>query len=686
MRKFLQNPFLKKLRKFKKLKGQLEVQLSNGTFRQLSQTQRTYILARLSRLFNGLRALTNQYKIGFATAAFVSFTGMAQAQFTSAPTPFPKALKTEYKSNPTIVDYDKDSDQDLFAISDGKIFYFRNPGSNGTFVPVASNPFDTLTNVVGLTFFDIDADNDNDAFVVKSDSITLFKNNGSNLFAQSTDIQNPFSSLGSISGPQLEFINIDGDADMDATIISNGDVLYYQNNAGVYTEQTGTNNPFDALSGATDLAFLDTDNDSDLDVYVGSKFGNIIYYENNVGSFTLDNVDNKFANYLGGPSNVYLTAADLTNDGKTDVILGDGNGYFHYHDGAAALAEVDSKTSPLANGFFLHNDFNQVDFIDLDGDNDEDALIVILRDSLLYLKNDGSGNFSNASNAAFAAVQNVGNVAFTDLDGDNDQDLFVGNDGEVEYYRNDNGTFVAATPAGNPFAGISSGHTDVASISFYDIDGDGDEDAFFPTNVSGTFYFRNDASTFVQVTVPADNPVNAIGLGGYYNLDFFDINNDTRPDAIGAHHSGTGTVDLYLNSATGFSGAEEFALNPFDAVVKPNEYPHVTFVDYDNDGDLDAVFGGDDITVYKQGIVSGINDANSTSETSKIFSNESLVSLRDLESNGEVMIFNTIGSLVYKSTVKSGDSVHSLTGQRTGVYLVKVVQGDQLLTKKVFIK
>jgi len=75
------------------------------------------------------------------------------------------------------------------------------------------------------------------------------------------------------------------------------------------------------------------------------------------------------------------------------------------------------------------SDAGAADFADIDGDGDQD-LIIIGKTPIktrLY-KNDGNGNFSEVENTPFIDVF-AGNVAFADVDGDSDFDVLItGND------------------------------------------------------------------------------------------------------------------------------------------------------------------------------------------------------------------------------------------------------------------
>ena len=91
--------------------------------------------------------------------------------------------------------------------------------------------------------------------------------------------------MGNYSKPTLA--DIDGDGDLDAVVGEwDGTLLYYQNTGTAtnpsYTQQPGTANPFNGInvenSSAPTLA--DIDGDGDLDAVVGAFNGSLNYYKN----------------------------------------------------------------------------------------------------------------------------------------------------------------------------------------------------------------------------------------------------------------------------------------------------------------------------------------------------------------------------------------------------------------------
>ena len=188
---------------------------------------------------------------------------------------------------------------------------------------------------------------------------------------------------------------------------------------------------------------------------------------------------------------------------------------------------------------------------------------------------------------------------FVDIDNDGDLDMFVGEaSGTLNYYQN---TGTASSPTytlgTNPF-----GSTDVGSDSnptFVDIDGDGDMDAFVGEDNGVMNYFQN--------TGTASNPIFGSPVTGAFGLP--DVGSDSTPTFVDIDNDGDmdlfvgesdGNINYYEN--TGTSSSASFASgvsNAFDLADRNND-SEVTFADLDGDGDLDAVFGDDDGRLYYQ--------------------------------------------------------------------------------------
>src|SRR5690606_27597302 len=154
-----------------------------------------------------------------------------------------------------------------------------------------------------------------------------------------------------------------------------GGFRFFENEAGVFTEQTGTDNPFDGIDQGTAPAptFVDLDGDGDPDLVAGGLDGRFHYYRNDDGAFV---EQTGAANPFDGlPSGTYSTPAfvDLDADDDPDLVAGEGGGLFHYYrNDGGAFVEVTGADNPLDG---LSSDYSSAPaVVDLDADGDLDLV------------------------------------------------------------------------------------------------------------------------------------------------------------------------------------------------------------------------------------------------------------------------------------------------------------------------
>jgi hypothetical protein len=544
--------------------------------------------------------------------------------------------------NPTFVDIDHDGDQDLFAgTSDGTIHYFENTGSATAPVMVertgAANPLNAVD--IGFdsipAFVDIDGDGDQDAFIGETDGkVNYFENTGTvnaPVFTERIGPANPFDGVdvGYASAPT--FVDIDGDLDFDAFIgQSNGNVNYFENtgtvNAPTLVERTDAANPLNSVDVGSESvpAFVDIDNDKDLDAFVGESSGNVNYFEN-TGTVNAPVLVERTgtANPLDGIEVMNESSpafVDIDGDGDQDLFLGEypGQVIAFRNDGSASTPDItawDDPAVPLSDK--RTGQLSRPSFADLDGDGDLDAFIGGIdrgfkfiygygSTPITYFENTGTRTApvmverTDTANPLYGFSGLSASPTFVDIDGDGDLDAFVGGIyGQVDFIQNF-GTRTEPIMAqrfgsGNPLNGVHPGY--FTSPAFVDIDGDGDLDAFVgAVDIDGyssaITYFENTGTRTTPVLAERTGAANP--LNGATNLAptpaFANLDGDGDFDAfIGNKY---GTIDYFENTGFGAGPAMEPRTmdNPLAAVQgMPMSAP--AFADLDGDGDLDAFIG-----------------------------------------------------------------------------------------------
>lgn len=451
---------------------------------------------------------------------------------------------------PSFADIDGDGDVDAFigTYEDG-IRYYRNTQidnltqGNGFVADVEGNPLSSVhVSSPSPSFADIDADGDLDAIIGgHSGNINYYRNTQFDTGEQRNgfiaDIENnPFSAVDVDFYSSPTFSDLDGDGDMDAFIGGkNGHIRVYRNTQ-IDTEMQGSGfvidtggNPFGINTRSqtydTKPSFADIDGDGDIDLYIsdvnlGSKNPPVRYYRNTkVDQMTPG--EGFVADPLGNPLTgedffpVFVSFVDLDDDGDIDAFNGTygfSSGLINYYRNTRidSLVQGSGFVADIANNPFKEANLGfrtepKLSFADFDNDGDLDAVIGTYYDVKYYRNTQidtliqGNGFVPDVESNPLAAASNVrGNEipSFADLDSDGDLDAFIGrHNGKIRYYRNtqidtlEQGIGFVADSANNPFDGVDVGRN--ATPSFYDIDDDGDLDAFVGNNGGVIVYLQN---------------------------------------------------------------------------------------------------------------------------------------------------------------------------------------------------
>lgn len=258
---------------------------------------------------------------------------------------------------------------------------------------------------------------------------------------------------GDVNGDGLEDVFIGGAARQKPR-------LFIQDMDGNFSVKKGD---WDEHGNAEDTGalFVDIDNDDDLDLYVvsggahfkeGHKFfRDRIYVNDGEGNFKYNNklVPDEFV------SGKAIVAADIDNDGDTDLFLGGRivpNGYPQAPRSYFLINEGGKFSSREID---VNHMVSSALFSDYDNDGDKDLITVGEWSSIMVFNND-NGNFSKAELPALEKTTGIWfGLQENDIDGDGDMDYFVGNIGlnakfkadeshEFHIYGNDfddNGTY-----------------------------------------------------------------------------------------------------------------------------------------------------------------------------------------------------------------------------------------------------
>ncbi len=544
---------------------------------------------------------------------------------------------------------------------------YRNP----LMIPVSAATFSKPA------LADMDADGDLDLFVGGGDGhIEYFKNEGSATapdFRLQVGAANPFWYLeegedadyvpydvGERAAPAL--VDYDNDGQIDAAVVGASDgyldyfVLDRSGEQPRFVQQTGEDNPFDGVYAGihTTPTFADIDNDGDQDLFVGDgyAFDTIRFFENTATDPGSPVFSDPEQNPFGlSPDCNYCTPAfvDIDNDGDLDAFMGNRNGTvtFFKNVGDAENPDFNStggemmpQTRALVPGETVDvNEYSAPAFADIDGDGDQDMLVGGVgesgdqsRDSAIFFyKNTGT-----TDSPAFTLIDgknsptwgfDVGGEsrpAFADIDNDGDLDAFIGNnEGQIRFFENlgdarspdfneqapgdEDESFVKAVDYDsllpNPLGDLNLGYS-LASVAFVDFDDDGDLDAFIGSNEGQIRYFKNfgDAEKPDFAEKADENPFDMMEFDGSPAPAFFeDIDGDGDLEAFVAHNYywsdleyDGGKISYFELNDEGMYEENETD-NPFRNFAPTenfdNYYPVLTVDDFDGDGQWEALVG-----------------------------------------------------------------------------------------------
>ena len=364
-------------------------------------------------------------------------------------------------------------------------------------------------------------------------------------------------------------------------------------------------------------AFLDYDNDGDLDLYIVN----------------------------GAPLPGFETAAPPTNI----LYQNDGDGTFTDVTAAADVGDMGYGMGCVA--------------ADYDNDGDSDLYVTNFGENLLY-RNNGDGIFTDAT--AHAGVGNgqkwSSSCAFVDYDHDGNLDLYVVNYldydiakdrdwhdprgrriysnpqiyagiSDVLYKNNGDGTFTNVTRQ----AGVYNNEGKGLGVTCGDYDNDGRTDIYVANDTTPNFLYRNVGDgRFVDIGPFAGAAYNEHGVAeGGMGGDFGDYNNDGALDIFITNFSNE-TNTLYHNTADG-------ALIDFTNIAGLGEASFLKlafgtkFFDADNDGTLD-------LFVANGHLYSTESDALEYAQTDQLFINTGEGVFVDFsEQSGEYFLTKRVG-------------------------------------------
>jgi hypothetical protein len=304
--------------------------------------------------------------------------------------------------------------------------------------------------------------------------------------------------------------------------------------------------------------FVDIDSDGDLDLFAGNEQGNIRYFKNTGTAINPNFQDLESENPFRGidmGTNAAPSFVDIDGDDDLDALVGEAGGQIaFYRNNGSAKSPSFSRTGDLENISYYTIDY----FF-------------------------GSYTFNRFSSID---VGNNSQTSFVDFDRDGDFDLFIGEaDGNINYFQNiggrNNPIFEEKIGGENPFNGIDVGSNSV--VRFIDFDGDSDLDAFIGNDRGTIDYYKNIGTTInpqFTLQTPQNSPFGTNNFGSNSVPTFADLDKDGKLEAIVGKGDGSFSYlktspninweDKQIINVTGIAGTVNFNLNLSTNSVDPN--------------------------------------------------------------------------------------------------------------------
>jgi hypothetical protein len=397
-------------------------------------------------------------------------------------------------SSPASFDLDNDNDLDLLVgHNGGTLYHFENTGSPTnpvwTFRTDAYGGINETDQGLQPSFVDLDGDSDQDLLIGRCGDFVWYRNEGPVTNPSWSRVVNNYAGIGGSCALSPGLGDWDNDNDLDLVMGQHwGTLNFYRNDGPPNWTAQSISFPFE-LDGDSAPTLADWDNDNDLDLLVGQAHGNIYQYTN-VGSntdpdwqdegvlLTLPWIDHPHA---------FPTLADIDNDNKPELFIGEGGwqgenagGNIYYYDNIGTTAVPNWS---LVSSSWLGIDvggWSTPTFVDIDNDLDLDLFIGAEDGTLTFVQNTGtassptwaspSANYAGLDLGAYSAP------AFLDVDGDGDLDMLVGHQqGSLAYVRN---TGTVSAPSwelvATQYPAVQVGERALPIAA--DLDGDDDQD------------------------------------------------------------------------------------------------------------------------------------------------------------------------------------------------------------------
>lgn len=672
-----------------------------------------WLRKRLSRLKASILSIISNYKLQnrrVLTTAFVAASvsvGIQAQEFQlklNGANPFYEVVNAGY-SKPHFVDFDGDGDEDLFltgsvayvsdGIRDNGLIYFEN--TSGSYVESNSISFPKDLGIgellqqdveeirLAMDFVDFDGDGDIDAFVNSYEGLGIaYLENVEGVFTVNEE-DNPFKEVkvlvdenGETDLGEVELGDLDGDDIFEAIVVNNDSISVYNLEEGQFVEGQFVGSGFEMST-----TLFDIDEDGDLDLMVGNKYGTIDIYENTDG--VLAALEEHALTSLLLETNPAPGVTDINGDGELDIIFGMDSGsllYFEKKEDAYKYVPYNPR-----GVHFFGAPSPIPEFADLDGDGDEDLLVGTFGSLTRFIENTDNNFYRNPEANPFRAASGLAllqvdpNCGDIDNDGDIDCHFLDVFDGAEQYFENIDGLFMLADSLDNPIVEFTSSEN--KQVVFEDFDDDGDLDVFIGNKYGEILYYENVDGIYTG-NQDAISEI-TVGTDASY-LYFGDTDNDGDNDLAVINPSGA--LDYYSKSEEGLIKMEGVD-NPFRNIT--DFLVDFDFYDLDGDGDLDILAAdqrGRALFIENQLLQSSVHRPLYSDQTMVYpnpASNTVTIDIPWSQGESEIQIFNIHGQLVKKQESHGKELLLNIGDLSNGNYQLRIINGEKIALQNLAI-
>lgn len=575
-------------------------------------------------------------------------------------------------------DFNNDGFKDIaiHGMPAGYPMIFLNYG-NGQLDPNYIVPINDLV-IQGIQGTDVNSDGLTDLIVSKSNPyefLQIYINEGQCNFSFLSEYYS-----GSSLNPKIQIADLNNDGERDI-LITNAysrsiSVFFNTGNSNYMTPHQVCEN-----SNIHTITSADFDNDGDYDIAAADFYQNFVIILNNVGHDSFISSDK----FPVGKFSDYIYSCDLNNDEFEDLLL-----LSNMKDSMTILLNSGNNSFSFFSSHYTGIEPTSVNSADFDNNGYLDPVITSgYNDEVYIFFNAGNGLFSDS--VLFNAGNYPNSTTLFDIENDGDIDIILSN-----YYGR--GISILENNGFGVFC-----ETQVYFLGNWctDIDhGDFDNDGYMDIAVShiykdGITIFRNNKNgTFYNIT-SSNLGICPISI----KIEDFDLDGNKDIITLNTEICGGDNISFYRNESD-FYFKEIFN---FGTCIDPAFF---TIQDFDNDGDFDVVFCGDNgVSIMKNKL-----SAVSIEEThpSDICQNElRFVSLNifteqlkfEIELNNissiEFSILDISGRIIYTRVIKNlARGTHNITWNLTdnrglrigpGIYFYVVKSNMNIFSGKISI-